>query len=153
MELKGKKIIIIGERDGVQGSAISECLESAGAKPVLVFTECFVWTSAGALDPEGQEKIKKFIERNGKDNVIVIIGAPDADSAELYAETLTRGDPTWVGPLAGLALHLPVFHILEPDIKKQVDTQLYNKHLAIMETALDVERIAQGLKKVRETES
>lgn len=42
MELKGKKAVIIGERDGVQGPAIEACLRSAGAEPLLVRTECFV---------------------------------------------------------------------------------------------------------------
>jgi glycine reductase len=42
MELKGKKIIIIGERDGVQGPAIEACVRSAGAEPLLVLTQCFV---------------------------------------------------------------------------------------------------------------
>jgi betaine reductase len=42
MQLKGKKAIIIGERDGIQGHAIAECVKSAGAEPVLVQTQCFV---------------------------------------------------------------------------------------------------------------
>lgn len=42
MELKGKKAIIIGERDGVQGPAIEACIRSAGAEPVLTQTQCFV---------------------------------------------------------------------------------------------------------------
>ncbi len=42
MDLKGKKVIVIGERDGVQGPAIAECVRSAGAEPVLVQTQCFV---------------------------------------------------------------------------------------------------------------
>ncbi len=42
MDLKGKKAVIIGERDGVQGPAIEACLRSAGAEPVMVRTECFV---------------------------------------------------------------------------------------------------------------
>ncbi len=42
MKLKGKKAVIIGERDGVQGPAIEACLRSAGAEPVMVRTECFV---------------------------------------------------------------------------------------------------------------
>lgn len=42
MNLKGKKAVIIGERDGVQGPAIEACLRSAGAEPVMVRTECFV---------------------------------------------------------------------------------------------------------------
>ena len=42
MKLKGKKAIIIGERDGVQGPAIAACVSSAGADPLLVQTQCFV---------------------------------------------------------------------------------------------------------------
>lgn len=42
MLLKGKKAIIIGERDGIQGPAIEACVVSAGAQPVLVQTQCFV---------------------------------------------------------------------------------------------------------------
>ena len=90
-----------------------------------------------------------MVEQNGKDNLVVIIGAPDADSAELYAETVTHGDPTWAGPLAGVALELPVFHIMEPEIMAQVDPMVRKEHLSIMEIALDVEKIAQGLNRVR----
>jgi glycine reductase len=42
MELKGKKAIIIGERDGIQGPAIAACVKSAGAEPISVQTQCFV---------------------------------------------------------------------------------------------------------------
>ncbi len=42
MELKGKRVIVIGERDGVQGPAIEACVKSAGAEPVLAQTQCFV---------------------------------------------------------------------------------------------------------------
>ena len=42
MQLKGKKAIIIGERDGVQGPAIAACIESAGAESVMTQTQCFV---------------------------------------------------------------------------------------------------------------
>jgi len=38
----GKKIIVIGDRDGVPGPAIDECLKSAGAEIVFSSTECFV---------------------------------------------------------------------------------------------------------------
>ena len=153
VELKGKKVIVIGERDGVQGPAIEACVKSAGAEPLLVRTQCFVWTAAGALDPEGQEEIKGVAEKHSKDNLIVILGAPDADSAEFYAETVMHGDPSWVGPLAGVALGLPVYHILEPEIKEQIDPKVYEEHLALMEIALDVDKIAEVLKKLREGNS
>jgi glycine reductase len=42
IKLNGKRVIILGERDGVQGPAIAACVKSAGAEPVLVQTQCFV---------------------------------------------------------------------------------------------------------------
>jgi betaine reductase len=42
MELNGKKVIALGERDGVQGAAIANCARSAGAEVVLEMTHCFV---------------------------------------------------------------------------------------------------------------
>ncbi len=40
--LKDKKVIIIGDRDGVPGPAIAACATSAGAEVVYEATECFV---------------------------------------------------------------------------------------------------------------
>ena len=40
--LKGKKVVIIGDRDGVPGEAIKPCVESAGGEVVFASTECFV---------------------------------------------------------------------------------------------------------------
>ena len=42
IQLKGKKVIALGERDGVQGAAIAECAARAGAEVVLEKTYCFV---------------------------------------------------------------------------------------------------------------
>ena len=42
MKLGGKKVIALGERDGVSGPAIAACVQSAGADVVFVETECFV---------------------------------------------------------------------------------------------------------------
>lgn len=40
--LNGKKVIIIGDRDGIPGPAIAECVQSAGGEVVFASTECFV---------------------------------------------------------------------------------------------------------------
>lgn len=41
--LSGKKIIIIGDRDGVPGEAIKACVETVtNAEVLLAATECFV---------------------------------------------------------------------------------------------------------------
>ena len=42
LELRGKRVIALGERDGVPGQAIADCMRSAGAEVVFVETECFV---------------------------------------------------------------------------------------------------------------
>ena len=41
-EAAGKKIVVIGDRDGVPGEAISACVETAGGEVVFSSTECFV---------------------------------------------------------------------------------------------------------------
>jgi glycine reductase len=40
--LAGKKVIAIGERDGVPGPVIADCLKGAGFEVVFQVTECFV---------------------------------------------------------------------------------------------------------------
>jgi len=40
--LDGKKVLILGDRDGIPGPAIEECVKSAGAEIVFSTTECFV---------------------------------------------------------------------------------------------------------------
>lgn len=42
MDLKGKNVIIVGERDGVPGPAIETLVKSVGGTPALVQTQCFV---------------------------------------------------------------------------------------------------------------
>ena len=42
MELRGKSVIAIGEREGVQGPSLKLLAESAGAEVVFSVTQCFV---------------------------------------------------------------------------------------------------------------
>jgi glycine reductase len=42
VKLDGKRVIALGERDGVPGPAIAAVMRSAGAQVVIVETECFV---------------------------------------------------------------------------------------------------------------
>ena len=37
-----RKVVVIGDRDGIPGPAIDECLKTAGAEIVFSSTECFV---------------------------------------------------------------------------------------------------------------
>ena len=65
------------------------------------------------MDLQTQQRIKDAAESFGADNIIVVLGASDAEGAGIYAETVTAGDPTFAGPLAGVSLGLPVYHILD----------------------------------------
>ncbi len=40
--INGKKIIVLGDRDGIPGPAIEECVKTAGAEVIFAATECFV---------------------------------------------------------------------------------------------------------------
>lgn len=42
MDLKGRKVIALGERDGVPGTAIADLVKTAGADVVLTLTQCYV---------------------------------------------------------------------------------------------------------------
>ena len=56
------------------------------------------------MDLEDQGAIKAKVEQLGLNDLVIILGAPDPDAAEMYAETVTLGDPTYAGPLAGVSL-------------------------------------------------
>lgn len=38
----GMKVIVIGDRDGIPGPAMDECLKTTGAEIIYSATECFV---------------------------------------------------------------------------------------------------------------
>jgi hypothetical protein len=42
MKLHGKRVLVIGERDGVNAPAIEACVKSAGAEVLYAETLCFV---------------------------------------------------------------------------------------------------------------
>jgi glycine reductase len=40
--LQGRKVIALGERDGVSGPSVEACVKAAGGTVVFNATECFV---------------------------------------------------------------------------------------------------------------
>ena len=77
------------------------------------------------------------------------MGTPNAESSELYGLTVTEGDPSWAGVLAGVSLQLPVFHIAEPEIKRQIDPEVYQEQVGLAEMVLDTKEIVGTLERVR----
>jgi len=148
--LENKKVIIIGDRDGIPGPAIEECVKTAGGEVVFSSTECFVWTAAGAMDLENQKRVKEFAEEFGCENVVVMLGAAEGEAAGLAAETVTAGDPTYAGPLTGVQLGLQVYHACEPQVKEEFDAGVYDEQIGMMEMVLDVDDIVGEMSSIRE---
>lgn len=100
------------------------------------------------MDLENQRRIKELVEKYGAENVVVILGGAEAEAAGLAAETVTAGDPTYAGPLAGVSLGLAVYHIF--DLKDQVDEAIWDEQISMMEMVLDVDEIISEMSSIRE---
>jgi len=96
------------------------------------------------MDPENQALIKRLVDELGADDIVVLLGAGDAEAVEVAAETVREGDPAYVGPLAGVQLGLPVVHILEEDVKEQVDPEVYDEQVGLLEMTLDVDQVRRS---------
>jgi len=102
------------------------------------------------MDLENQKRVKGFVESYGAENVVVILGAAEGEAASLAAETVTNGDPTFAGPLAGVSLGLRVYHCTEPEFKSQVDSAVYEEQIGMMEMVLNVDEIVTEMKSIRD---
>lgn len=100
------------------------------------------------MDLENQARIKALVEEHGAENVIVVLGGAEAEASGLAAETVTVGDPTFAGPLAGVGLGLGVYHILE--LKDLVDEDVWEEQVSMMEMVLEVDEIKDEVKMFRD---
>ena len=102
------------------------------------------------MDLENQKRVKDFAEQYGAENVVVLLGAAEGEAAGLAAETVTLGDPTFAGPLAGVSLGLAVYHVVEPAVKEEFNADVYDEQCGMMEMVLDVDDICNEMKPIRE---
>jgi glycine/sarcosine/betaine reductase complex component A len=101
------------------------------------------------MDLDDQATIQRVVDRVGTDDVVVLLGSPNPESAELYAATVTLGDPTFAGPLAGIPLGLPVYHILEPEIVDQLPAEVFAEKLQMAALTLDTPPIFEVVQRIR----
>ncbi len=101
------------------------------------------------MDLQNQEAILEAVRQHGKENLVVLLGAPDPESSAMAAETVVSGDPTYAGPLAGVQLDLPVFHVLEDSVRGAVPPELYEAEVGIMSSVLDTAAIVASVEAVR----
>ena len=91
------------------------------------------------MDLENQARVKALAEKYGKDDLVVVLGGAEAEASGLAAETVSTGDPTYAGPLAGVPLGLKAYHIFE--LKDEIDAEVYDEQIGMMEMVLDVDAI------------
>ena len=99
------------------------------------------------MDLENQKRIKEFCDQLGNEEFVIVLGGAEAESAGLAAETVSAGDPTFAGPLAGVPLGLKAYHIFE--LKDEIDPGVYEEQVAMMEMVLDMDAIIAEIKNYR----
>jgi len=99
---------------------------------------------------ENQGVIKRLADQYGPENLAVVLGNGEANGVEVFAETVTQGDPSYAGPLAGVALRIPVYHVLEEEVLSALPDKLREEKLQLSLLVIDVEPMHQVLKTARE---
>ena len=99
---------------------------------------------------ENQGVIKRLSDQYGPENLAVVLGNGEANGVEVFAETVTEGDPSYAGPLAGVALNIPVYHVLEEEVMGIVPETLREEKLQLSSLVIDVEPMRQVLQASRE---
>lgn len=79
----------------------------------------------------------------------MILGAAEPAYVEMMAETVTAGDPTYTGPLAGVSLGLPVYHVTEPEMKEISDPEVYRAQIELSEIAMETDQIWEKVRTIR----
>ena len=99
---------------------------------------------------ENQGVIKRLADQYGPENLAVVLGNGEATGVEVFAETVTEGDPSYAGPLAGVSLKIPVYHVLEEDVMAVVPEAIREEKLQLSILVIDVEPMRQVLQAARD---
>ncbi len=94
------------------------------------------------MDLQSQAAIARLAEAHGPENLLVLIGAPDPEAAEITAETVVLGDPAYAGALAGAQLGLDVFHVLDDAFRALVPEEVWEEQIGVMSDILDASALA-----------
>jgi glycine/sarcosine/betaine reductase complex component A len=101
------------------------------------------------MDLENQKRVLALAEQHGKENIVVLLGGADPEASGMIAETVIAGDPAFAGALTGVQLGLTTFHILEPEVKQEIDPAVYEANISMMEMVLPVDEIVKEVSTIR----
>ncbi len=101
------------------------------------------------MDLESQEKILRLSQAHDPKELVVLIGAPDPEAAEITAETVVSGDPAFAGALAGTQLGLDVYHVLDDDVKAEVPDDIWDDQIGVMSDVLEADALVAAVVSMR----
>ena len=101
------------------------------------------------MDLQSQEAILRLTQTHDAADLVVLLGAPDPESAGIAAETVVVGDPSYAGALAGAQLGLATFHILEDEVKAQIPDDVWEAQIGVMADVLETDALAQTVLAIR----
>jgi betaine reductase len=101
------------------------------------------------MDLQSQEAIFRLAQANDPKLLLVLLGAPDPEAAEISAETVIQGDPAYAGALAGAQLGLDVYHVLDDAVKADVPEDVWEDQIGLMADVLDAEALSAAVRSMR----
>jgi len=101
------------------------------------------------MDLQSQEAILRLTQTHDAADLVVLLGAPDPESAGIAAETVVVGDPSYAGALAGAQLGLATYHILEDEMKAEIPDEVWDAQIGVMADVLEADALAQTVAAIR----
>ena len=101
------------------------------------------------MDLQSQEAILRLTKAHDPGALVVLLGAPDPEAAEISAETVIKGDPAYAGALAGVQLGLEVYHVLDDVVKAEVPDDVWEEQIGLMADVLDAEALTAAVRSMR----
>ncbi|MBU0943191.1 MAG: hypothetical protein KJ804_20845 [Proteobacteria bacterium] len=73
----------------------------------------------------------------GTEMLIIVFGINQPSSIRIMAQTFKNGDPSFAGPLAGVALNIESYHILE--LQDHIPEEVWEKEMLMYELEIEEE--------------
>lgn len=78
----------------------------------------------------------------------MVLGLNEPGNLRVMATTFRDGDPSYAGALAGVALGLPSYHILE--LKEVIPADVWDRELGMKELEIEEDQLAAIVRTMRE---
>src|SRR5436305_11390895 len=101
------------------------------------------------MDLQSQEAILRASPSHAVADLVVLLGAPDPESAEIAAETVIMGDPSYAGALAGAQLGLATYHVLEDEIRADIPDDVWEAQIGVMADVLEADALSAAVAGMR----